>query len=31
MKRALLKKDPENKFSGPLKNKIFEGFGEKLR
>jgi hypothetical protein len=28
---ALLEKDPENKFSGPFKNKIFEGFGEKLR
>lgn len=28
-KRALLKKDQENKFSGPFKNKIFEGLGEK--
>ena len=28
-KRALLKKDPENKFSGPSKNKVFGGLGEK--
>jgi hypothetical protein len=29
--KALLEKDSENKFSGPFKNKIFEGLGEKRK